>query len=374
MKKHSILAYIFISISLFACKQKTASTNPAINDGEQFIQISQKQFLANEMEIGTLSLHSFADIIACNGYVSAPPNGIANSSTPISGIVKSIQVTAGDYVKKGQVLCEIESNDFIALQQDFSETAALLHGLTADYERNKALYSEKIGAEKDLISSESIYKATKAKFESLKLKLQVLKLDSNKIKEGQFYSSLAITSPISGYITKYNLMLGQFTEQQKSLFEIVDPNQLQIQISVFEKDIHQLKIGQKLQFKTQNNSNEAFTAHLSAIGKGIDPQTKSILCLAKIDDNTKGKLFNGSFIEAEITTNEKNAEALPSQAIIKSGTDHYVFVLAKNDEQNYYLRKEKIKIGSESKGFSEILDPQNLAKVIINGVYNISVE
>ncbi|MBN2597199.1 MAG: efflux RND transporter periplasmic adaptor subunit [Marinifilaceae bacterium] len=374
MKKINIITYILLSISFFACRQKTTPINPILDKGEQLIQISQKQFISDKMEIGTVSTQCFEDMVSCNGYITAPPNGIANLSTPISGIVKSIHFTVGDCIKKGQLLCTIESGDLISLQQDFAETSAILSGIKADYERNLALHKEKIGAEKDLISSESNYKAAKAKYESLKLKLQVLQLDPNKIKEGYFYSYLSITAPINGCITKYNLILGQFTEQQKSLIEIVDPNQLQVQISVFEKNIHQLKIGQKLYFKTLSNPNEVFTAHLSAIGNGIDSETKTILCLAEIEKKHQGRLYKGSFVETEIITNQKDSEALPSKAILKSGSDRYVFVLAKSDQENYYLRKEKIKIGSESNGFSEILDPKNLAKVLTIGVYNISVE
>lgn len=358
----------------FACQPKTPPINPVINESEQLIHISQQQFNSEKMEIGTMTTHSFQDVISCNGSITAPPNVIASISTSIAGIVKSIHFAPGDYVKKGQLLCQIESNDLIALQQDFAETSAQLSNYKSDYERNLALHQEKIGAEKNLISSESIYKATKAKYESLELKLKILQLNPNKIKEGDFYSSLSLTAPINGYITNYNLTLGEFAEQQKSLIEIVDTDRLQVQISVFEKDIQQLKIGQTLHFKTQSNSEETYMAHLSSIGKSIDSKTKTVICLANIEEKAKGKLYNGSFIEVEITTNEKDAKALPSHAILKSGPDRYVFVIDKSDDQNYYLRKEKIEIGTESKGFTEIISSQNLAKVITEGAYNISLE
>lgn len=374
MKKLNIIIYILLASSFFACKQKSISSNSIVNENEELIQISRKQFNSEKMEIGSITSHSFEDIISCNGSVTAPPNGIANISTPISGIVKSISFTSGNYVKKGQVLCQIESNELIVIQQDYAETSALLRSAKADYERNKALFNEKIGAEKDLFSSESKFKATKAKYESLKLKLQILHLNTNKIKEGKFESSLSISAPINGYITNYKLVLGQFMEQQQSLVEIIDPTQLQIKISVFEKDIHQLKLGQKLHFKTLSNPNESFLATMSSIGKGIDPQTKSILCLAKIEEEDKGKLYKGSFIEAQIITNKKNANALPNKAIVKSGSDHFIFVVDKNDQLNYYLRKEKINIGSQTEEFSEILNPQKITKVLINGVYNISAD
>ncbi|BAX81711.1 efflux RND transporter periplasmic adaptor subunit [Labilibaculum antarcticum] len=374
MKSYILLAYILFTMFVFACKPKAPPANPIIDESEQLIPISQQQFISEKMEIGAVTTQCFEDLILCNGSISAPPNGIANISTPVSGIVKSIHFTTGDYVKKGQILCQIESNDLISLQQDFAETSAQLSNSKADYERNKALYNEKIGAEKNLISSESTYKATKAKYESLELKLKILHLNTNKIKEGDFYSSLSLTAPIDGYITNYNLILGEFAEQQKSLIEIVNTNQLQVQISVFEKDIQKLKIGQILHFKTLSDSEKIHTAHLSAIGKGIDPETKTILCLAKIEEEAKGKLYNGSFIEAEIITNKKDAEALPSHAILKSGPDRYVFVIDKSDAQNYYLRKEKIIIGAETKGFTEIVGSQNLVKVLTEGAYNISLE
>lgn len=123
-----------------------------------------------------------------------------------------------------------------------------------------------------------------------------------------------------------------------------------------------------------SNSEKIHTAHLSAIGKGIDPETKTILCLAKKKEETKRKLYNGSFIEAEITTNEKEAKALPSHAILKSGPYRYVFVIEKSDAQNYYLRKEKIKTGTESKGFTEITGSKNLVQVLTKGAYNISLD
>ena len=374
MKSYILLANILFTMCFFACQSKTPPNNPIANENEQLIQISKQQFNSEEMEIGLVTTHCFEDLISCNGSISAPPNGIANISTPISGIVKSIHFATGDYVKKGQVLCQIESNELITLQQNFAEISAQIPSIKADYERNKALYNEKIGAEKNLISSESAYKSAKAKYESLELKLKILRLNESKIKEGNFYSALSLSAPIDGFITNYNLILGEFAEQQKSLIEIVNTKQLQVQISVFEKDIQQLKIGQLVHFKTLSNSDKIHTAHLSAIGKGIDSKTKTILCLAKIDEETKGKLYNGSFIEAEIITNEKDAKALPSHAILKSGPDRYVFIFDKNDEQNYYLHKKKINIGAESKGFTEIVGSENLAKVLIKGAYNISLD
>ncbi|WP_372754211.1 efflux RND transporter periplasmic adaptor subunit [Labilibaculum sp.] len=372
MKNLSILILVILTISFVACKQTTAPQNTNSNKNEELIQISHEQFKSEKMEIGIAEMHNFEDIVSCNGFIMATPNGIARLSTPFPGIVKSIHFTPGDFVKKSQILCKITSNELITLQQEFAETAALQESIAANYKRSKTLYKENIGSEKELLIAESTYKANKAKYESLALKLQLLHFNIDKIKEGYFYSSFSMLAPINGYITSSNLVLGEFTDQQKSFVELINPNELQMHIAVFEKDIYQLKIGQKVLFKSLSKPDEIFTAQINSIGKGIDPETKSIICRAKIEEKAQKTLYNGSFIEAEIITHQKDAKAIPTESILKSGPDHYVFVLAKSDEKNYYLRKEKIRIGSESKGFSELLDSQKLDKVLIHGVYKLS--
>jgi cobalt-zinc-cadmium efflux system membrane fusion protein len=49
-------------------------------------------------------------------------------------------------------------------------------------------------------------------------------------------------------------------------------------------------------------------------------------------------------------------------------------VLENSDAENYSLRKEKVEIGRVSTGFTEIISTEELTNVIIQGVYNLSVE
>ncbi len=65
---------------------------------------------------------------------------------------------------------------------------------------------------------------------------------------------------------------------------------------------------------------------------------------------------------------------MPSDAVIKSGSEYFVLIVDKKDKNGYSFRKEKVTIGSKSKGYSEILDKNDLDKVLLKGVYNISAE
>lgn len=373
--------YVYFRIIPFAlillaigCGKSSKINEAATSKTDQLTKITIMQFGSDSMAIGTLSNQVFEEEVQCKGYITAASNGIAQVGTPIAGIVESITCTIGSFVKKGQTLCMISGNDLMEMQQEFTETSARLRRLKSDYERSKSLYDEKIGAEKDFIATESEYKAAKSKYLSLKLRLELLRLNIAKIEAGDLYSSFSLNSPINGYITKQNLVLGQFIEQQKLLVEIVDVSQLQIQLSVFEKDIAKLKLGQTIKFSSPGENVFNNQATLVSIGRAVDPDTKTVTCVASIKNSQHANLINQSYVEALIAVNSSEAAALPSDAIIKSGKDYYVFIVDKSDNEAYYLRKQKVNIGRISKGFTEIVDNIDFNKVLVKGAYNLSSE
>ncbi len=356
------------------CNNSSENIEGESNDNKDLIQITQQQFESDSMITGEENVAYFEDVVKCNGYISASSNGMAQISTPVSGIVVSVKCCLGDYVNTGQTLCILYSNELLAIQQDYAETSARLIRLKSEYERSKALYDEKIGTEKEYIAAESEYRSMKAKYSALKIRLSELKLDVSKIEDGEFYDSYHVTALINGYITSHNIVLGQFIEQQKNLLEIVDVNKLQLKLSVFESDINKLEPGQSVQFNSLGQPDNIHNAALISIGKTINQETKTIQCIAKIKNEPKVNFINHSFVECQIIMDKTKANALPGEAIFKSGKDYYVFVVEKSDSQNYYLRKKNITIGRSSGKFTEIIESEGLGKVLIKGGYNIQTE
>ena len=297
----SNLAFLLLLVLIPPGCSNTSVTNGDIeSETEQLIRITQEQVISEEIELGEPTSHIFEESFTCNGYIMAPANGMAQISTPVSGIVEAVNCALGDYVNKGEVLCLLSSNDLMVIQQEFAETSAKLKQLKADYERSKTLFDEKIGAEKDFLAVESDYKAMTAKYNSLKIRLEMLSLDVTKIIEGKLYSSFPVVAPIMGYITNMNLLLGQFIEQQQSLVEIIDINQLQLQLSIFEDNIAKLRTGQNVQFNSVGETSSTHSATVTSIGKTINPESRTIMCIANISDEDGVRFINGAYIEASV--------------------------------------------------------------------------
>lgn len=370
------ITYLIIAVVFAGCNNPTTVNEDSATETENsdLIKISNEQMAANNMEIGGPTVQYIEDYVNCNGYITAPPNGIAQVSTQISGLVESINFSIGDYVKKGQTLCKLSSNEFIILQQSFAETSIQLKKLKSDYERSKILVDENIGAQKNLIAIESQYNIQKVKYNSLKLRLELLNLDISKIENGHLYSSFPLTAPISGYVTKSNVVLGEFIEQQENLFELVDTDNLHLQLFVFENNIAKMSLGQNIIFNSLNETNTNHTAVLTSIGKSIDEESKTILCIAKINENENSNFVNRTYVEAKIVINKYEVKALPNEAIFKSGNDYFVFTIEKTDEEFKYLKKQKISVGRTSDKYTELINMDDLDKVVIKGVYNLQTD
>lgn len=376
MKKYIIFSLSILTLFLLfqACSEPVVQTENETNSNESLLQISQQQFDAENMKIGEVTMQSFNETVSCNGYLSAPADAIAQINAPISGIVQSINCNIGDNVQKGQVLLTLSSNELLTLEQNFVETAAKMKKVQADYERNKALFDEKIGSQKDFLNSENEYKTTLATYQSLKLRLELLNLNTAKIEQGNFVSSFPILAPISGYVTTMDAVLGEFSLQENKIIEIVNVRHLIVKLSVFEKDISKLEIGQTVQFNSLNEINAVHFATLAAIGKTIDESSKTITCLAEIKPESKDNLINNTFVEANIIVNTTEAKAIPSNSLVKSEKEYYVFILEKKEGENYFLKPQKVETGRVSNGFAEILSGVENEKIITAGVYNLRIE
>jgi cobalt-zinc-cadmium efflux system membrane fusion protein len=367
-------AILLLIIVINSCSSSSDENSNANDGSENLVKVSKVQYQTEGMQLGNSSNFPFENIVKLNGYVVSPSTGIAQVSAFISGSVSNIYASNGEFVNKGALLCSLSSKEIVTMQQDFAETASKLNRLKQDYQRSKTLIEEKIGSQKDFIAIESEYKSTVAKYEGLKMQLKLMNLNHADVESGNISSHFNLYAPIAGFVTVQNCVLGKYAEPNQVLFEIVNVNTLQLQLSAYEKDISKLKEGQSVRFYTQDANNEAHLAQLVSVGKSIDPDLKTIPCLAKINKEDLTKFVNRMYVEAEIVVDKRNAFAIPSDALIKAGEDYYILTLVKEENEFYYFRKIKVTIGAVSDGFAEIIGQDSLKNIVVKGIYNLKID
>ncbi len=371
-----LITALTVLLILQSCSDKKTENaeQTATEQNENLIKVTKEQFEKSEMQTAKPELVTFKTKIRTTGKIILNPKGKAYVNSVFPGVIKRNFVMPGQKVARGQKLCSMTSIDIISLQQEFSETANKLEKLKKDYSRKKSLFDEKVISEKEYQAAKSDYFGMLGNYNGLKQKILMMKLNPDKIKNGQISSEIYLTAPISGYITGHNCVIGQSVSEGDNLFEIIDLSKMQLEFYVFEKDINKVKTGGEIYFFTADNFNEKYKGKIIIIGKSVDRTSKTVKCYAEINTKNIEHLAENMYMNVDITSFENKKPALPEEAVVKSENKNFVLVFVKKDGKNYYFNKEEIKTGNSANGYTEIITNDTSKVYLTKGAYNLITE
>lgn len=255
---------------------------------------------------------TFDNDLSLSGTIEANEQVAIRSE--ISGIVEKINFKEGSIVQQGQVLLKI--ND-IELRAQLAQ-AKTKEALASENERRARLLLQKEG-----ISQEE-YDIASADFRTAKAQTQLISAQINKT---------SVKAPFSGKIGLREISPGTYVTPSTLIANLVNTSKLKITFAVPEKYVSQIKNNMVLTFNVAN-SPEKFQAKVYAIEPGIDVNTRTLQIRA-ITDNSKGKLFPGTFANIELPLDIiSDAIIIPSQAIVpvQNGKKVYVYKNGKAKE------------------------------------------
>lgn len=322
------------------------------------------------MAFGTLAEYAFNETVKVNGMIDVPPHNKSSITTFSGGyITKTPLLIGGDQVKKGQLLVTLKNPEFVELQQNYLEVSEQLNYLKSEFNRQKILFEEKITSEKNYLKAESAYKSNRAHYNGLRKKLQMLNINPSNVEQGRITSTINLYAPpISGHVTKVNVSNGTYVSPSDVIMEIVDIDHIHLELSVFEKDIMQIKKDQKITFKIPEASDKTFEAEVHLVGTTIDEQTRRVKVHGHVD-NDKAHFIVGMFVDADIIIDSIKSIGLPKEAIIEVGNDFYVLVLEEAHGDEFHLEKVKLELGKQTENTVEILNTSLLKdkQILVKG-------
>ncbi|HYM94560.1 MAG TPA: efflux RND transporter periplasmic adaptor subunit [Chitinophagaceae bacterium] len=389
--KHSIIRISLLSLAcvffLYSCQMESEDKEKAERAQEEAakekaglkpdeVMLTKKQFDIMKIELGNPVQKNLTNIVKSNGFITSPPQNKANVSPVMGGIVKSVSVIPGSYVKKGQVLAYLEHPDYIQLQEDYLKAKSSLVFLEQEYNRQKNMLSDSATSKKLVQQTQSNYNTISATVLSLKNKLSLLGIPINSIENGRILQAVPLVSPISGYVQKVNVNVGKFADPTQIIFEIYDNSTLFIDLQIYQQDLGKIHIGQKLTFTTPSLSTANTMATIYAIDKAFDSSNKSITVHARVDRNSRADLMPGIYVNAFIETGNESVTALPEEAIFKIGETENIFILSRThvekQDTSYIFSVKEVKTGASEAGYTQVSFLENFppsAKVVTKGTY-----
>ncbi|MFY0654378.1 MAG: efflux RND transporter periplasmic adaptor subunit [Cyclobacteriaceae bacterium] len=365
-----------------ACGKSSMTENSEHDEDEhaEKVHFSVQQFESLEMKVDTIPFRNLSTFVEANGQLEVPPQNEATVTAIIGANVTSIKVIEGDKVRKGQALAYISHPDLIQLQTDYVNAWNQFQYLEKEYQRQKKLYSENVGSGKEFQKIQAEYQSMNGSVKGYEAQLRIMGLRVNKVKEGNLYEQVPVTSPIDGYIRLVEVKIGQFVQPQTEMFEIVNIEHIHADLMVFEKDMNKVKKGQKVKFKVESSNNKELEAEIYAVGKAFEQDPKAIHLHAEIE-NKEGLLIPGMYVRGRIMVDNIEAYALPNKGVVRDGEKYYLFTVEKEVEENGEIEWEfepiEVAVGNEDDGWVEIKPLKAIEKgtmVAWNNAYYLLAE
>ena len=323
--RYSIYLFILVCLFIQSCSgSKTAPTEEAAVEETNEINLTQNQLTALGLQYGDPVKTSMSSIITVQGKIDLPPQNLISVNFPLGGYLKSTKLIPGMQVSKGEVIAILEDQAIVQLQQDYLSAAARLELAGLELERQKALVEASAGTSRALQQAQAEQKLQAVAVRSLQEKLKLIGIDVNALNESNISGQVSVRSTINGYVSKVNVNTGKYVQPTGTMFELIDPEDIHVALTLFEKDLPYVQKGNQVSIHFMDEPEKTYAAEVILVNKGLDDdRTATAHCHFKVHPKN---LLPGMFVEGELSVSSKMVDAVPEEAVVRLGNKQYIFV------------------------------------------------
>lgn len=286
------------------------------------------------------------ETVTANGELFAEES--TNVTNKVPGRVVKLNVDLGSVVKEGEILAELEKDDYkFRVQQTEAlvdqirarlgllnrkddnvvpEQVAIVKEADAALREARFILETTTRLAKDGVVSRIEFEKANVRAQGIEARYQaaiseVMQLRSQ-LSERRAQLALArqqledatIRAPFSGAITRRQASIGEFLPVNALLVTLVRQNPLRVRLGVPERQAARIVQGQLIEIRLEGAA-ERFQGRVVRLSPAIDAQNRSLVIEGEIP-NPNGKLRPGSFVEGSIVVNaDAMGFSIPSEAI-----------------------------------------------------------
>ncbi len=275
-------------------------------------------------------------IVSGSGKVQ--PKTKVNVTAEATAEIISIPANEGDFVRKGQILIQLDTVQLKRDVESYLYTAnemeahlegagVLLNQSRDEFERQKELYAKKLTSEQAFKNADYAYRSQKASYDAMKQQKKASFARLEKVRD--LLNKTTIRAPMDGIITWVDAEVGEIAQAQtpyspgKPLMIVSDLSEFEVEVEIDETDIAYLEVGQKSQVEIDAFPDTLFSGEVMEIGNtatisGMGSSDQAINFKVKVSLlDVHEKIRPGMSATVDITTDERtNVLAIPIQALV----------------------------------------------------------
>lgn len=300
-------------------------------------------------------LEPFGQVIRATSRVQPSQEEVFTVSALTDGVVSigAKALVEGREVRKGETLCIVKGSGTADenLATKYARAEADYNFARNEYERKKALASDRIVSESELRQAEAAFEIAKAVFENLK---------------GNFDASgQSAKSPIEGFVTSVTVSNGQFVRAGDPIATVSRSRSLLVVAEIQPRYSACLKDICGATFKDMDSGRiwtlDELGGKVVSYGKSVSSDSPLIPVTFSVPN--KGGFIPGSFLQTRIITrSETPAITLPTTSLIEEQGNYFVYRQLTPE----YFEKTPVTIGASDGLRTEIRSGLNAGERVVS--------
>ena len=237
---------------------------------EARVGMTDEQVKQTGIALATAGPGSIQTVLQLIGEIHLNQDRTVQIVPRVAGLVQSVTASAGDRVRKGQLLAVMSSQALVGLRSQLRAAEQRAQFAATVYLREKKLWDEKISAHQDLIEAQSAMQEADIAVQAARQQLLALGAGN----AGADLTRHEIRAPIDGTITEKRITIGEAVKEDAPIFVVADLSSVWAEMTVQAKDIHTVKVGQPVKVKAGAFEHVA-QAKVSYVGALVGEQSRS---------------------------------------------------------------------------------------------------
>lgn len=333
------------------CKMPLVRVETAPDKKDNEIKLSAEQIRLANIQTDTARLQPLGEEITLSAILKENQNGINTVTARLDGRLERLFVrNAGEFVRVGQAVFELYSEDLAAAQQDF-----LL-----------ALQSKKRYGSTDLDFARIA--------EAARNKLQLWGMSEAQLQEleqsGALKNTVVFYSRYAGFVLENPPPEGSYVAPGSTVLKLADLRTLWAEAQLYVSDLPFLAQTREASVALPYFPGRILGGKVSFVNPNLEAASKIVLARVEIS-NPKGEYQPG--MQAWITLKGKTRRALavPTNALLRDNRGGTIWI--KNTDGGFENRM--VRIGTANADYTEIVEGLKIGEsVVVSGAYLLQSE
>ncbi len=264
----------------------------------------------------------------------------------LAGLVESVSASAGDRVRKDQVLAVISSQSLADQRSELLAAQKRLAMARTTLERERKLWEEKISAQQDYQQARQAESEAEIAMQSAKQKLVSLRAGSA---SGGNLTRYEIRSPIDGIVTAKDISVGEVLKDDSSIFTVADLATVWAEMTIYAKDLNAVKVGQKAIVKAIAFDSQS-TGAISYVGSLVGEETRAATARIVLP-NPDGVWRPGLPVNIDLIAGEVDVPVVIASEAVQTLDDKPTVFVREGDQ----FEPRPVQLGRSDDKWSEVI-------------------